>query len=178
MSASLLNVRLSSHSHLWSFIFKALSLSPMWPSNVHFFFTNLDKYNVWYLKYSEVEIKTKENKSTSLKQFRMSKYAQFTKAQMFDWNVSLTPLDGAVVEKRRGGGLACALTSIKIVISNQSAHWPTIQNITHGRTAGARWVTRLKSFFTEPEEMQPKRTELHCRFYSRSVFSHLWLLRA
>lgn len=48
------------------------------------------------------------------------------KAQMFDWNVSLSPLDGAVVEKRKvgvvGGGLACALTSIKIVISNQSAH--------------------------------------------------------
>lgn len=26
--------------------------------------------------------------------------------------------------------------------------------------------------------MQTKRPELHCRFYSRSVFSHLWLLRA
>lgn len=53
----------------------------------------------------------------------MSKYAHFIKAQVFDWNVSLSPLDGAVVEKRKvGGGLACALTSIKIVISNQSAH--------------------------------------------------------
>lgn len=76
------------------------------------------------------------------------------------------------------GALACALTSIKIVISNQSAHWPTIQNITHGTAAGPRWVTRLKSVFTEPGEMQTKPTELHCRFYSRSVFSHLWLLRA
>lgn len=99
------------------------------------------------------------------------------KAWMFNWNESLSPLDGAVVEKRRGA-LACALTSIKIVISNQSAHWPTIQNITHGTAAGPRWVTRLKSFFTEPGEMQTKRPELHCRFYSRSVFSHLWLLRA
>lgn len=100
------------------------------------------------------------------------------KAWMFNWNESLSPLDGAVVEKRRGGALACSLTSIKIVISNQSAHWPTIQNITHGTAAGPRWVTRLKSFFTEPGEMQTKRPELHCRFYSRSVFSHLWLLRA
>ena len=82
----------------------------------------------------------------------MSPSAHFIKAQMFDWNVSLSPLDGAVGERRRWGGQACALTSIKIVISNQSAHWPTIQNITHGRTAGPRWVTRLKSFFTEPRD--------------------------
>lgn len=34
----------------------------------------------------------------------MSKYAHFIKAQVFDWNVSLSPLDGAVVEKRKVGG--------------------------------------------------------------------------
>lgn len=34
----------------------------------------------------------------------MRKYAHFIEAQTFDWNVSLGPLDGAVVEKRRVGG--------------------------------------------------------------------------
>lgn len=51
--------------------------------------------------------------------------------------------------EEKEGALACTLTSIKIVISNQSAHWPTIQNITHGIAAGPRSATRL---FAEPGE--------------------------
>ena len=68
-------------------------------------------------------------------------------AQLLDWNVKLSPLDGAVVGAEReeeGGGAAAAaaaawaLTSIKTVLSNQSAHRATIQNITHRTAAGPR----------------------------------------
>lgn len=39
-----------------------------------------------------------------LLEIRINAMMHSIKAHMFDWNVSLSPLDGAVVEKREGGG--------------------------------------------------------------------------
>lgn len=95
------------------------------------------------------------------------------------WNESLSPLDGAVVEKEGGGG-----TSLCADV-NKNSHFKPVCALTDHSKHYARhrgWTTL--GYSTEiilPRAhggTQTKRPELHCRFYSRSVFSHLWLLRA
>lgn len=69
----------------------------------------------------------------------MSKYAHFIKAQMFDWNVSLSPLDGAVVEKRRGVGGTSLCADV-----NKNSHFKPVCALTDHSKHYARqdgWTT-------------------------------------